>query len=120
MEDDDATAERYVKDHKGAYGFYFWNLYTKRKSAKALFSFKRDQAMPDEQVTLDYILDTMVIRGGVNRVVEQLLAFNQELGGFGTLMYCGHDWADPVLARRSMQLMAEQVMPRVNAALGAS
>ena len=38
----------------------------------------------------------------------------------GTLMLCGHDWADPVLARRSMQLMAEQVMPRVNAALGES
>ena len=118
--DDDATAEHYVKDHKGAYGFYFWNLYTKRKSANALFSFKRDPAMPDEEVTLDYILDTMVIRGSVNSVVEQLLAFNDELGGFGTLMVCGHDWADPVLARRSMQLMAEQVMPRVNAALGAS
>ena len=28
-----------------------------------------------------------------------------------------HIWLDPVLARRSMQLMAEQVMPRVNAAL---
>ncbi len=116
--DDDATAERYVKDHKGAYGFYFWNLYTKRKSAKALFSFKRDPAMPDEAVTLDYILDTMVIRGSVSSVVDQLLAFHAELGGFGTLMYCGHDWADPVLAKRSMQLMAEQVMPRLNAALG--
>jgi len=118
--DDDATAERYVMDHKGAYGFYFWNLITKRRSAGALFSFKRDPAMPDEQVTLDYVLDTMVIRGGVARVVDQLLAFREELGGFGTLMLCGHDWADPALARRSMQLMAEQVMPRVNAAIGES
>ena len=116
--DDDATAERYVKDHKGAYGFYFWNLYTKRKLANGLFSFKRDAAMPDEQVTLDYILDTMVIRGSVSSVVDQVLALHQELGGFGTLLYCGHDWADPQLAKRSMQLMAEQVMPRVNAALG--
>ena len=116
--DDDATAERYVKDHQGAYGFYFWNLYTKRKLANGLFSFKRDPAMPDAAVTLDYILDTMVIRGSVASVVDQLLALHAELGGFGTLLYCGHDWADPVLARRSMQLMAEQVMPRVNAALG--
>ncbi len=116
--DDDAAAERYVMDHKGAYGFYFWNLYTKRKSAKALFSFKRDPAMADDEVTLDYILDTMVIRGSVSSVVDQLLAFREELGGIGTLLYCGHDWADPELARRSMQLMAEQVMPRVNAAIG--
>lgn len=38
-------------------------------------------------------------------------------GDFGTLLYAGHDWADPRLARRSMQLMAEQVMPAVNAAI---
>jgi hypothetical protein len=30
------------------------------------------------------------------------------------------DWVDPALAKRSMQLMAEQVMPRVNAAIGKS
>jgi hypothetical protein len=28
------------------------------------------------------------------------------------------DWTDPALAKRSMQLMAEEVMPRVNAVLG--
>jgi hypothetical protein len=28
------------------------------------------------------------------------------------------DWVDPALARRSMQLMAEEVIPRVNAAIG--
>jgi hypothetical protein len=27
------------------------------------------------------------------------------------------DWKDPALGKRSMQLMAEEVMPRVNAAL---
>jgi hypothetical protein len=33
------------------------------------------------------------------------------------LVYAGMDWVDPKLARRSMQLMAEEVMPRVNAAI---
>jgi hypothetical protein len=28
------------------------------------------------------------------------------------------DWAEPRLARRSMELMATEVMPRVNKALG--
>jgi hypothetical protein len=27
------------------------------------------------------------------------------------------DWAEPALAKRSMQLMAEEVLPKVNAAL---
>jgi hypothetical protein len=30
------------------------------------------------------------------------------------------DWVDPVLARRSMELMAHEVMPRVNRAIGAT
>jgi len=38
-------------------------------------------------------------------------------GDFGELVYAGMDWVEPALARRSMQLMAEQVMPRVNAAI---
>jgi hypothetical protein len=51
-------------------------------------------------------------------VVDQILAMREETGDFGELVYAGMDWADPALARRSMQLMAEEVMPRVNAAIG--
>jgi hypothetical protein len=46
------------------------------------------------------------------------LAFQEQAGDFGTLLYAGKDWADPALGRRSMILMAEQVLPRVNAAMG--
>ena len=59
----------------------------------------------------------LVIAGTVESVVEQILAFREKVGDFGTLYYPCHDWLDPKLARRSMELMAEQVMPRVNAAL---
>ena len=62
----------------------------------------------------------MLISGTVNEVVERLLAFRERIGAFGTLLYCGHDWADPAAMRRSMQLMAEEVLPRVNRALGES
>jgi alkanesulfonate monooxygenase SsuD/methylene tetrahydromethanopterin reductase-like flavin-dependent oxidoreductase (luciferase family) len=79
--------------------------------------FKADREMPDSAITLDYVLDSLVICGTVDSVVEQLLAFRERIGDFGTLLYAGHDWADPVLARRSMELMATEVMPRVNAAL---
>ena len=47
----------------------------------------------------------------------QILAFREKVGAFGTLYYPCHDWVDPQLAKRSMELMAEQVMPKVNAAL---
>ena len=74
--------------------------------------------MPDEAVTVEYLLDRLVICGGVNSVVDQILAFRETIGDFGTLLYAGHDWVDTRLARRSMELMAEKVMPAVNAAIG--
>ena len=115
--DDDATAQRYAKNTAGPYGFYYWNLLTKRKSRGAVDVFKHDLKLPDAAVTPDYLLDQLVICGSVNRVVDQLLAFREVTGDFGTLLYAGHDWADAGLARRSMELMAEKVMPAVNAAL---
>jgi hypothetical protein len=48
-------------------------------------------------------------------VADQLLAFQEETGPFGTLLYAGKDWKDSELGRQSMILMAEKVMPRVNA-----
>jgi len=117
---DDATARRYAKDVKGPYGFYYWNLLTKRKGHGNIDIFKHDLKMPDAEVTVDYLLDRLVICGSVSSVVDQLLAFRETVGDFGTLLYAGHDWADPQLARRSMELMAEQVMPAVNAAIGAA
>jgi hypothetical protein len=53
----------------------------------------------------------------VSEVVDQILALYQRLGGFGELVYAGLDWSDPAISKRSMVLMAEQVIPRVNSAL---
>ena len=61
----------------------------------------------------------VVIHGSVNSVVDQLLAFRERIGDFGTLLYAGHDWADPHLGRRSMELMATEVIPQINKVLGA-
>ena len=63
-------------------------------------------------------MDHCVFYGTVNKVVDQILAMREQTGDFGELVYAGMDWVDPKLARHSMQLMAEQVMPRVNAAIG--
>jgi alkanesulfonate monooxygenase SsuD/methylene tetrahydromethanopterin reductase-like flavin-dependent oxidoreductase (luciferase family) len=86
-----------------------------RMGGLALF---RDRSSPpDTEVTLSHVLQTLVIAGTPESVVEQILRFREEAGPFGTLIYTGHDWADPALARRSMELMATEVMPRVNEAL---
>ena len=116
--DDEATARRYALDPNGAYGFYFWNLMAKRRARGALDTFKHDLSLTDAECTLEYVLDHLVICGTPEQVAEKIVAFRQEVGPFGTLLYVGHDWADPALAKRSLELMATEVMPRVNRALG--
>lgn len=117
--DDERTARRYaVEDAKSPYRFYLSQLMRKLFSINRHNVFKHDPGMRDEDVTLDYALERLVIAGTVESVVDQLLAFRAKIGDFGTLVYCGHDWLDAGLARRSMALMATEVMPRLNAAIG--
>ena len=118
--DDEVTAQRYGKTAEGPYHFYFKQLTRKLLGGGRGNLFKLDQAQPDSEITPDYITNKLVIAGTVDSVVEQVLAFRNQIGDFGTLLYACHDWVDPALGRRSMQLMAEQVMPRVNAAIGAA
>ena len=117
--DDEQVAQRYGRGSEGPYSFYFKQLSRKLVGGGRSNLFKSDQSQPDSDITPDYLTNKLVIAGSVNSVVDQLLAFREQVGDFGTLLYACHDWIDPGLARRSMQLMAEEVMPRVNAAIGA-
>jgi alkanesulfonate monooxygenase SsuD/methylene tetrahydromethanopterin reductase-like flavin-dependent oxidoreductase (luciferase family) len=119
VHDDDKTAARYgCDDANSPYAFYYGQMLAKMKRGKRLYVFKSHKEQPDEEITHDYVMEHCVIHGSVNKVVDQILALREEIGDFGELVYAGMDWVDPELAKRSMQLMAEQVMPRVNAAIG--
>ena len=99
---------------------YYWKMLTyKMISARRQVIFKNDPSEPDSAITEDRVLDNLVIHGSVNSVVDQILRLREEVGDFGELVYAGMDWVDPQLAKRSMALMANEVMPRVNAAIAA-
>jgi len=116
--DDPDTAERYGASPDGPYHFYYKSLLTKLVRAGRANLFKTHRDQPDDALDLDTLVDQLVIRGTVDSVVDQLLRFRAQTGDFGTLLYAAHDWQDPALARRSMELMATQVMPAVNKAIG--
>ena len=116
--DDGKVARRYGHGAEGPYHFYFRQLIRKLVGFGGRSNlFKLDQNEPDASITADSLTPRLVIAGSVNSVVDQILAFREQTGDFGMLYYACHDWVDPALGRRSMQLMAEQVMPRVNAAI---
>jgi alkanesulfonate monooxygenase SsuD/methylene tetrahydromethanopterin reductase-like flavin-dependent oxidoreductase (luciferase family) len=117
--DDDKTAERYARTcPKSPYAFYHRQFRVKLEGANRLNLFKEYEGQPDETLTLDYLMDRLVIYGSVDKVVDRILELREIAGPFGELVYAGMDWLDPQLAKRSMQLMAEEVIPRVNAAIG--
>lgn len=119
--DDDRIATRYAReDESSPYRFYFKQMHAKLTRSKRLFVFKTRKEQPDDEITHDFVMDNLVIHGSVNKVVDQILALREQTGDFGEIVYAGMDWVDPALAKRSMQLMAEEVMPRVNAAIGKS
>jgi alkanesulfonate monooxygenase SsuD/methylene tetrahydromethanopterin reductase-like flavin-dependent oxidoreductase (luciferase family) len=113
--DDEATARAYALGANSPYRFYFSQLITKMQKAGRSELFKKDRAAPDDSVTVDGVCNDLIIWGTPERVADQILAFREQVGDFGTLLYAGHDWADPELAKRSMVLLAEKVLPRINA-----
>ncbi len=115
--DDDRTARDYALSPDSPYRQYYATLATKLIKNGRAELFKSSREMPDEAVTIDYVMENLVIWGSPGKVAEEILAFRETVGDFGTLLYAGHDWRDPVLARRSMVLAAEQVLPAVNAAI---
>ncbi len=121
VNDDHKLARRYAKeDERSPYRFYFKQLTTKLIAVGRGELFKDDRAAPDSSIVLDDLVERLVIAGSVESVVEQILAFREEVGDFGTLIYAGHDWLDADLSRRSMELMAGEVMPAVNRAIATS
>ena len=109
----DAEAEEYLADPDNGLSFYYHFFHHSfSKGRKALFMLKPDLLIPDEDVTEDMIKRALVIAGSPRRVLEQLVALREETGHFGTLLMGGHDWDRPALWRRSMELLASEVMPK--------
>lgn len=116
--DDEKTARAYALNAHGPYGHYYRSLMRKLIGNGRPDLFKSHADMPDGEVTHDFVMNSLVICGTPAQVTERILALREKVGEFGTLVYAGHDWADVALSRRSMELMARDVMPAVNRALG--
>ncbi len=96
--DDDKTAERYGRgDPASPYRFYWGKLRDNMLRSKRQVVFKLDESEDDATVTLERLLDELVICGTPAGVAEQLLALREQAGDFGEIVYAGMDWADPAL-----------------------
>lgn len=116
--DDDNVALRYGReDPQSPYRYYWDMLLKKMKLSNRHVIFKTHPEQDDAELTSEYMLDNLVICGSVDKVVDDILKLREEVGEFGELVYAAMDWVDADLGRRSMELMATEVMPRVNSAI---
>ena len=119
--DDDAWARDYVRDPEGPFAHYYGYLVTLVRRAAFHAIMKSGPEMADEDVTPDYACSTFSIAGDPTSVAEQILAFREEVGPFGTILMTATDCLNDTHKAhqlRSMRLMAERVMPRLRRALG--
>lgn len=111
--DDETTAQELVLRENGAHDFYFNVMRTKLAKANRLEVMQDHSNQPDSELTQKRCLERLVIAGTPESVANQIRNFRNQVGPFGTLLYTAHDWTNPNLAKRSMELMATEVMPRL-------
>jgi alkanesulfonate monooxygenase SsuD/methylene tetrahydromethanopterin reductase-like flavin-dependent oxidoreductase (luciferase family) len=87
-------------------------------TAGLMFAFKQDPDMSDEEVTPAYLAETLWIVGDVEEVVDKLYNIYESTGGFGKLLVMHHEWDKDGRWERSMELLHDEVMPRLEARIG--
>ena len=92
---------------------YLRHQHPNRVGTIQMTSTKLDPSMPDEAVTVDYLMDNVWIVGDPSQCVEQIHQLHEESGGFGTLLSITTDSDDAGWDHESLRLLMEQVAPRV-------
>jgi alkanesulfonate monooxygenase SsuD/methylene tetrahydromethanopterin reductase-like flavin-dependent oxidoreductase (luciferase family) len=76
-------------------------------------STKLEPSMPDEAVTVDYLMDNLWIVGDPSECADKIQQLHEESGGFGALLTITTDSDDTGWDHESLRLLMEDVAPRV-------
>jgi WD40 repeat protein len=98
---------------KGGNYYYFRYLWEVLTRANYTVVMKDNPATPDESVTVESLIKSMVIYGSSKTVTEKLLAFRQRVGPFGTLLMSSMDGSGENRHREweTMRRLATEVLP---------
>ena len=110
----DAQAADRVFGDGGSNRYFFTYIRAALSGVGLLSLLKPDPNMADGEATVEAITEGCTLYGSPQTMLDKLVAFREEVGPFGTLLMTGLDWLGPNEAweRQSMQLLAEDVMPK--------
>jgi alkanesulfonate monooxygenase SsuD/methylene tetrahydromethanopterin reductase-like flavin-dependent oxidoreductase (luciferase family) len=74
-----------------------------------------DRGMDIDELTVEWLADNFWLVGSPDTVVEKVTALDDELGGVGCILTLAFDYSDdPEPYRRNFELLATEVMPRLD------
>lgn len=112
--DTDEQARAIVFDPKGSLNYYFSYLWKALSLANYTIVLKANPNQPDAEVTLDMLLEDLVIYGSPKTVAEKIAAFRKETGAFGHLVLAMPDWEyNRATHEKSMVLLATGVLAKL-------
>ena len=111
----DSEARDYLADPSNSVTGYYHYLREQFQRAGLLKIMKPDLEMDDGLVTDAFCVETMVIAGSPQTVLNRLAAEMEQIGSYGVLLSAFHEWDQPDLWRRSMELLATKVVPQLGA-----
>ncbi|MFO1067916.1 MAG: LLM class flavin-dependent oxidoreductase [Geminicoccaceae bacterium] len=109
--DTDEEARAYLKHPDCTMRWYFHYISGLTRHGGFVGMLKNDPSMSDDDVTVDYCLENIVIAGSPKTVAEKLAAFREKVGPFETLIISHHDWTHRDLWQRHMHLVSHKMMP---------
>jgi alkanesulfonate monooxygenase SsuD/methylene tetrahydromethanopterin reductase-like flavin-dependent oxidoreductase (luciferase family) len=92
---------------------YVQHQYPNRIGTAQMASTKLEPSMPDEAVTVDYLMDNVWIVGDPFECTDKIQQIYEESGGFGALLSITTDSDDAAWDHESLRLLMEEVAPRV-------
>jgi alkanesulfonate monooxygenase SsuD/methylene tetrahydromethanopterin reductase-like flavin-dependent oxidoreductase (luciferase family) len=93
------------------YRDYFLRLLPKIRGLDLL---KVDPGMTESDVTLEYLCENIWIVGDPETVAAKIRKLSTDVGGFGTMLVIAHEWEPRGAWERSMELLQQEVLPRLN------
>jgi len=111
--DTDEQARAYLQRPGNSVWWYYDYFHRNLGGRGMLGIFKSRPEQPDSEITVQWMLDDIVVSGSPSTVLDRLVHIFDEVGPFGGLLAAKKDWDDPAIHKRSYQLLAETVMPRL-------
>ena len=105
--------ENYGMSSKGPIFFCLKQIYNKLKKANRLDILKKNPADKKEKINLDILMKELVICGDVPKVIDQVQSLKNNFSNMSTLTYVNVDWKNKKISKRSMELLAEKVIPKI-------